>query len=45
MPTQEFSRRGLLGAGALGIVTAVLAVSSRPSRAATGFEITRTPAE
>ena len=45
MPEHQFSRRGLLGAGAIGIVAATLAVSGRSSSAATRFEVKRTPAE
>jgi len=45
MPTTNFDRRGLLGAGALGTIAAFMALSSGRSLAATPFEVTRTPAE
>ena len=44
MPGHRFTRRGLLGAGTIGLVAATLAVSSRSS-AAKSFEVRRTPAE
>ena len=45
MLTQNLDRRSLIGAGALGTIAAVMALSSGRSLAATAFEVTRTPAE
>ena len=45
MHDHQFSRRGLLGAGAIGVVAATLALSGRSSSAAMRFEVQRTPAE
>ena len=45
MLTRNLDRRGLLGAGALGTIAAVMALSSGRSLAATAYEVRRTPAE
>ena len=45
MPIHNLDRRGLLGAGALGTIAAVMALSGGRSLAATPYEVTRTPAE
>ena len=44
MPEHHFSRRGLLGAGTIGLIAVTLGVSSRSS-AAKSFEVRRTSAE
>jgi peptide-methionine (R)-S-oxide reductase len=47
MWTMKFDRRGLLGAGAIGVIGATFAACGRPAPAAAAetFQIVRTPAE
>jgi peptide-methionine (R)-S-oxide reductase len=45
MPEHHFSRRGLIGAAAIGLIGAAAAISGRRGAAAETFQITRTPAE
>ena len=45
MPDPLYDRRGLLGAGALGVVAATLALSGGQSFAKTHFAVTRTAAD
>ncbi len=45
MPTLNLDRRGLLGAGALGTIATIMALSGGQSIAAAPFEVSRTAAE
>ncbi|MCY7340158.1 MAG: peptide-methionine (R)-S-oxide reductase MsrB [Sphingomonas bacterium] len=45
MTNHQFDRRGLFGAGAIGIIAAAVALTGRRSDAAVRYEVARTPAE